>query len=571
MNAALPKAAEVAPVAQAAALRPITVLVCALGGEGGGVLTEWLVQTALNAGYPAQSTSIPGVAQRTGATTYYIEIYPAPLASLGGRRPVLSLLPVPGALDVLVSSELLETVRQVGNGLVSAERSCVISSSSRTLTTAERMQPGDGRLAQAALLDILRSHSREHHLLDMAALTAQAGTVVSAVMFGALAGAGVLPFSRSDCEAVVRAGDRGVEASLRGFARAYEQVAAGRERGRFVSAVVAGAAPMATAPAKTATPATPAAQPMRTAAPALPSEVAARFPAEALPMLALGHDRLVDYQGQRYARLYLDRVAKVAEAEAEAARSGRSEASPGGLAAPSATAETARWLALWMAFDDIVRVADLKARASRRARVRAEVRVGEGELLRVYDHFKPGIPEIAALLPKWLADPLLRWDRRRQARGLPAFALPLKVGTHTVLGMAALRLLAGSRWLRPHGTRYAAEQAMIERWLAAVEAGAREDAALGLEVALCGRLIKGYGSTNERGKANLLHIIDHLAHPQAGSPAAGRADAVRAARLAALADEAGTALDRTLARHGAPPRPVPEAPIRFVRRPRPAP
>jgi indolepyruvate ferredoxin oxidoreductase beta subunit len=561
MNAALPKAVKVPEAADAAGLRPITALVCALGGEGGGVLTEWLVQTALNAGHPAQSTSIPGVAQRTGATTYYIEIYPAPLAALGGRRPVLSLLPVPGALDVLVSSELLETVRQVGNGLVSAERTCVISSSSRTLTTAERMEPGDGRVAQAALLDTLRSHSREHHLLDMAALTHETGTVVSAVMFGALAGAGVLPFSRSDCEAVVRAGGRGVEASLRGFARAYEQVAAGRERGLFVSAVVAGVQPA------TAVSALSVAPPPRPTAPLLPADLAARFPADALPMLTLGHARLVDYQGERYARLYLDRVAKVADAVAEAVRAGRPQAVS---ESPSATAETARWLALWMAFDDIVRVADLKARASRRARVRAEVRVGEGELLRVHDHFKPGVPEIAALLPKLLADPLLRWDRRRQARGLPPFALPLKVGTHTVLGMAALRLLAGARWLRPHGTRYAAEQALIERWLAAVEAGAREDAALGLEVALCGRLIKGYGSTNERGKANLLHVVDHLAQPRAGSSAAERADAVRSARLAALVDEAGTALDRTLARHGAPPRPVPEVPIRFVRRPRPA-
>ena len=49
--------------------RPISLLLCALGGEGGGVLSQWLVEAACIAGYPAQSTSIPGVAQRTGATT----------------------------------------------------------------------------------------------------------------------------------------------------------------------------------------------------------------------------------------------------------------------------------------------------------------------------------------------------------------------------------------------------------------------------------------------------------------------------------------------------------------------
>jgi ferredoxin len=125
--------------------QPITLLICALGGEGGGVLTEWLVDIALHAGYAAQATSIPGVAQRTGATTYYLEVFPVPIAELGGKRPVFSLNPVPGALDAMVSSELLETARQIGNGMTSPDRTLVITSSARTLTTQERMQMGDGR------------------------------------------------------------------------------------------------------------------------------------------------------------------------------------------------------------------------------------------------------------------------------------------------------------------------------------------------------------------------------------------------------------------------------------------
>ena len=64
---------------------PVTLLIAALGGEGGGVLTGWIVDAARRAGLPVQATSIPGVAQRTGATTYYIEIWPEALASLGGR------------------------------------------------------------------------------------------------------------------------------------------------------------------------------------------------------------------------------------------------------------------------------------------------------------------------------------------------------------------------------------------------------------------------------------------------------------------------------------------------------
>ncbi len=124
---------------------PISLLICALGGEGGGVLTEWLVETAHHAGYAAQSTSIPGVAQRTGATTYYVEVFPVPLSQLGGKRPVFSLNPVPGALDAMVSSELLETTRQIGNGMSSPDRTLVITSSSRTLTTRNACNGGRPR------------------------------------------------------------------------------------------------------------------------------------------------------------------------------------------------------------------------------------------------------------------------------------------------------------------------------------------------------------------------------------------------------------------------------------------
>jgi len=109
------------------------------------------------------------------------------------------------------------------------------------------------------------------------------------------------------------------------------------------------------------------------------------------------------------------------------------------------------------------------------------------------------------------------------------------------------------------------EQALIERWLAGVERALREHAALGLEVARCGRLIKGYGATNERGKENLLHVLDHLALDDTLGAADERAAMTRAAREAALADDAGQALDRVLAAHGASPRPIKESPIRFVR------
>jgi len=519
---------------------PISLLICALGGEGGGVLTEWLVETAHHAGYAVQSSSIPGVAQRTGATTYYVEVFPVPQAQLGGKRPVFSLNPVPGALDAMVSSELLETTRQIGNGMSSPDRTLVISSSSRTFTTAERMQLADGRTDSAELMKVVQQFSRRHHVFDMGAVAKEAGTVVSAVMLGAVAGSGLFPFPRGDYEAVVRAGGRGAEASLRGFAMAFDAVAGekGRHAGLDPASTVAREDGLRVRPAMTAS--------------------FGAFPVQAHDMLTLGHARMLEYQGPAYANRYLERLQQVLDAERAA--------DPAGAQNFATTREMARWLALWMAFDDIVRVADLKSRAARWERVKGEVKAGEDDLLKVYDHFKPGIPEFAALLPAPLAARLVRWDRARVLKGKQPWAMPLKVGTHSISGMLALRVLAGLKWLRVRGSRYAMEQSMIDKWLAGVVQGTRRHWQLGHQIALCGRLIKGYGATNERGKENLLHVLEHLA--QGPSPEAS-AQAVAAARDAALADDAGKTLDAALVAHGAPARPVKEQPIRFVRKPKP--
>jgi indolepyruvate ferredoxin oxidoreductase, beta subunit len=328
---------------------------------------------------------------------------------------------------------------------------------------------------------------------------------------------------------------------LRGFALAFDVVTRQREQAQYVEHVMKPAAPALS----------------HSASAALPADVAAKFPAELHPLMGLAHQRLVEYQGPAYARLYVQRLERLMSAEA----SSKDDARP-------VTAETTRWLALWMAFDDIIRVADLKSRASRWDRVTQEVKAKEGDVLKVYDHFKPGVPELAALLPQGLANKLLRWDRARVANGQAPWSMPLKVARHALWGMASLRLLASLRVLRPLGSRYATEQALIEEWLGGIEAATRLSPALGLELARCGQLIKGYGSTNERGKDNLLHILRHVCGPASQVPVAEQAEAVARIRQAALQDEAGQALDQALLQHGAPARPVKEQPVLWMKNPR---
>src|ERR1700691_3448483 len=93
--------------------RPICVAVMAMGGQGGGVLSDWIVELAESQGWHAQSTSVPGVAQRTGATIYYVEMLPPK----DGRAPILSLMPAQGEVDIMLAAELMEDGRYILRGL----------------------------------------------------------------------------------------------------------------------------------------------------------------------------------------------------------------------------------------------------------------------------------------------------------------------------------------------------------------------------------------------------------------------------------------------------------------------
>ncbi len=522
--------------------RPITLLIAALGGEGGGVLADWVIAAAAAQDYPVQSTSIPGVAQRTGATTYYLELYPAHTSELGDLRPVMTLTPAPSYVDVMVSSELLETGRAMLNGFVTPERTTLIASTHRVYTVAEKMHMGDGRFDSDRILKAAHAMSRRAILFDMQELAARSGTVISAVMFGALAGSGALPLPRAACEAAIRHGGKGAEASLKGFAAGYAH-ASGEARQASPEEVKRWRS--------------------------VPSErVRGTFPAETHPILEEGAARALDFQDREYANLYLDRLEPVAKLDRELGGGAVVERTgQAGAQGYKLTSETGRFLALWMCYEDLIRVADLKSRRSRFERVRAEVQAKPHEPVHIIEYLKPGVEEAAAMLPPFLSKRLLAWAEKH------GLTYKLNVGIYVkstgVLGFLMLRLLAAMRPLRRMTARYAEEQALIERWLGAVRAAAARDLGLALEIALCGRLIKGYGETHRRAKANFLRILDTLVQGGAFLDDRARAVAIAKAREAALADPEGRGLENSLAAHGVEPLPPQSKPIRFMPRPKP--
>ena len=495
--------------------RPITLLVAAIGGEGGGVLAQWIVAAAQDAGFPVQSTSIPGVAQRTGATTYYIELFPVPIAALDGRRPVFALYPGVGDLDVMLASEFAEAARAVMRGFVTPDRTLLIASTHRVFGIDERSAMADGRYDDARLAEAARARAKRALLDDLRRIAEDRRVSLNAVLLGVLAATGALALPRKSFEAAIRAGGIAVESNLRGFAAGFDHRFPDRPPARLPDETYKRPAP--NAPEN------------------LERIVAAAFPPPAQDVLREGVRRLVGYQGVAYASRFIERAEQLWRAEAAAGGDGR------------LTREAARELAVRMSYEDVIRVAQLKSAPDRIARVRAEIRAASHEPVAIVDYFKPGIDELASILPPVLARPLIAAAERRGWRGRAHLGMRLR--STTISGVLRLRLLAGLRRWRPFTWRFAEEQAAIEQWLDDVRRATAIDLALAQEIAGCARLVKGYGDTHRRGTANLARIRAALIAPALdGRIAPARAsDAIASARVAALSDPDGARLANVLA------------------------
>ncbi len=490
---------------------PVTILIGALGGEGGGVLTDWIVTAAADLGFPVQSTSIPGVAQRTGATTYYIEIVPVPARELGGKRPVLALTPGIGDIDIMMTSEFMEAGRAIAGGFVTPDRTLLIASTSRFYVMNEKIAMGDGRYDQNRLADAIEKNTQSSIVLDMDALAKANGTMINAVMLGVLAGSGKLPIPAERLEAAIKVDGKAVDSNLRGFragfAAAANPMSAAKEEKRASRAdddIVA-----------------------------MESEINA-LPAVAREVMLEGVRRLTAYQDADYARLYLERLTDIRMADARASSDGK------------LLRETARHLAVRMSYEDVIRVAQAKIDPVRLKRIEGELGVTAGQPYKVVEFLKPGIEEICQILPPWLARRVLAFSEKRGL--IDRIHLGMEVSTTSITGYLRFLMLAKLRRVRRKTFRYAQEQAAIESWLKLIRQAADKSAELAIEIAECARLIKGYGSTHKRGTDNFQTIEARVIWPTLDGhlPLRPGIDAIASARTAALVDPEGEGLQSCL-------------------------
>lgn len=495
--------------------KPISIAILAMGGQGGGVLADWIIALAEAEGWVAQTTSVPGVAQRTGATIYYLELIKSP----EGAKPILALMPTPGDVDIVIAAELMEAGRSVLRGLVTPEKTLLIASTHRSYAVGEKEKPGDGIGNPVVVVDATEFAAKKTIAFDMDTLASKNGSVVSSALFGALAAANALPFTKESFEATIKSGGKGIEASLRAFNAAFDRAKTGEND------------KLKALPSKTLED-----LPVSAGHPvldALLERIRHGFPQNTHSMLYAGIKKLTEFQDPAYADEYLTRAAALHKADLANDGAGKNWAF---------TLQAAKYLAIAMAYDDVIRVADLKTRATRFDRVRKEVGVKADQLLYTTEYMHPRMEEICGTLPKaigaWIENrpKLFAFLNRRVDKGR-------RVKTGTLLWFLGLYGVSSLRRFRRSSLRHHIESTHRETWLTKAEALLPLNYDLAVEVLGNRRLVKGYSDTHSRGLSKFDRVMSAV--PMLKNRDDG-AVWMRRLRQAALLDEQGIALDGAL-------------------------
>lgn len=499
--------------------RRLSIAIVAMGGQGGGVLSDWLRSTAEAGGWTVQTTSVPGVAQRTGATIYYVELFQT---TNDESAPVLALMPVAGDVDLVIAAEWLETGRAIMRGLVTPDRTTLVASTHRSYATSEKLVPGDGRADSESVHAAAAKAARKLVAFDMARVAEDNGSVISASLLGAVAASGALPFEVSHYETAIREGGVGVERSLAAFHAAHQK-----------AGELSAGTPVADTPDHAELPG------FRLQG-ALGDRIRQELPEQVWSMAGEGVRRCIDYMDADYAGEYLDRIGAI-----------------GGVSSDvTLLTELCRWLALRMCYEDPFRVADLKTRGTRFTDIRQEVNASERQVIHHTEFLHPRVEEIADSLPASTGQRLLDSPRLR-AWVDRLFGHGRRIRTSSVTGYLMLHLVASRGKHRRATLRHQHETAWMDNWLKKVADVAGQNPGLATAIVRLARLIKGYSDTHTRAQATysrLFSIADGLIERSDGGKILDELID------AALSDATGQTLDARIAGIDARPTETIDAP-----------
>ena len=232
-----------------------------------------------------------------------------------------------------------------------------------------------------------------------------------------------------------------------------------------------------------------------------------------------GISLLMDYQGAAYAKLYVERLQRFI---------GRVDVSPAMLA------EIARLLASRMAYQDAIRIAQLKLAQFNQTGVRS------------VENVRLRFDELVDTLPAVAADPVLTvlgylgWLHKQ---------VSIPFSTASLWGIRRLKMEAWLRRWRMFSIRYAEERVWVERWLHMIARCLAKQPQSVSAVIQTATMVQGYGDAYRQGLADWHAIIDALAKPtfDGALPLGDLAGAIVEARAAAMPDPRQASLKRSIA------------------------
>jgi len=475
----------------------IKIMVPAVGGQGGGVLTEWLVQAFFLENYDVQGISLPGLSQRGGSTVYYLEAHPRPESP--DKQIIFAQFPVPGEVDIIISQEFLELGRalQLGYG---SDRTTIVTSTHRIYSTLEKMPIGSGIYSDENLRKIATAFSSkliELNALQLAKDNGMDDLAVNAILFGALAASGRLPLSKASFISSVEKVGVAVKTNLRGFDVGWSFVSSKKYAESGKKAVVW--------ETFVKTRADRLEEYEREVYLGKVSRIETEFPSQLREIIAESLYRLIDYQDEVYADTYIDDVKEIY---------GLDESVKGNL---KLTEHFARNLALLMSYEDGIRVAELKIKSERFKRIKEEMRLRDDQVFKVVDYLKPDAEELYGLLPNIVIAPFVRiiespifkkiWRRKKP------ITFAQTPTTTSFSGYLRLWMMTKIKFMRPHSYRFKKERALMRKYKESTIYYSGLDYKLGSLIARSGSMVKGYGKVRRRTIKAFYRFIDNIVFP----------------------------------------------------------
>ncbi|MBI4114644.1 MAG: 2-oxoacid:acceptor oxidoreductase family protein [Candidatus Niyogibacteria bacterium] len=437
--------------------RRYRILIASMGGQGGGFIGEGIRQAAEDAGFQTLGVSLPGLAQRGGEVTYYVEF------AVGFEKILLSPYPVEKEIDVLIGQELLEAARYAHYG--SFEKTVAICDINRRFALAEKVSAGGSYPPQKELEERIKRHSRTYISVPAQDICKKLGISVqnaNAVLLGVLAGSNALPLKQDNFLRALR------ESKVAG-----KEVTEAFEAGLRYSFFSIGNT-----------------EPLRIPYKDIDARLACAgytdMPVRIKRLLYFAMQKLTEYQDEQYAERYLKMVISLLRFEKDISTCIFAE-------------HVVKHLANWMGYEDAFRVAYLKTQPNRFKTILAEAEYKAGEVVEVVDYLKPDAEELYGLLPRWFVDAwaamfdLLWSEKLFGERDAKRFAYEQKIVSSSVVGFLKLWILSKLSFMRPYSWRFHHEWEAINEYVGDIEWAGVISYDLACSIAESARLVKGYG------------------------------------------------------------------------------